>query len=151
MQKKYKRTPASINLENKQSAIKSVSVFAVVIVIILLWPYSILSWQSICFLTILFVYLFSEVVSYISRKKNTSNLEIYFSSECIFFHANQYQGNFKFENLSIKTVDRKDSSITRIVLLQKGGQDVVIKGFESMDEILHCIEERLKRKHEPQH
>lgn len=85
MQKKYKRTPASINLENKQSAIKSVSVFAVVIVIILLWPYSILSWQSICFLTILFVYLFSEVVSYISRKKNTSNLEIYFSSECIFF------------------------------------------------------------------
>lgn len=144
--KKYKRTPESIRLQNKWAVAKLLVWSSVVLVLVAVWPYSISSWQTICVLVFLFIYLMSEIISYISRKKYTSSLELYFSSDFIFFNANQFRGKFNLNDLSIKRVDRKNLSVTRIILAQHGGQNVVIEGFELMDEILEYLEGKLNGK-----
>lgn len=82
--KKYKRIPESIRSQNKWAVAKLLVWSSVVLVLVAVWPYSISNWQTICMLAFLSIYLISEIIGYINRKKYTSNLELYFSSDFIF-------------------------------------------------------------------
>ncbi len=93
-------------------------------------------------LTVLALYALSEIWNVINRRGLTGKLTIEFTDTSLKFNANKFTGRFPYKDLSILSVQPSREDIKIITLKQAGGRDVVLSGFEDMEDIYRQLEVR---------